>query len=115
MLDFVQYFAFIVALILTIGETVIVVRTTKYWPLSMDDYVACALLIYSACTLEQSLSQLLMLMTWAFMIGNLYAMLFTRLEPQGGSRERLGALTVMLLLSLVGAISTLILIVNINS
>lgn len=86
------------------------IRTNKYWPLSVDDYLACALLVYSACTLEQTLSQLLMLVAWSFMSGNLYAMLFTRMDPQGGSRERLGALTLMLLLSLVGAVSTLILI-----
>jgi len=112
MLDFVQYFAFIVAAILTLGETVVLLRTNKYWPLSVDDYFACALLVYSACTIEQTLSQLLMLMAWSLMAGNLYAMLFTRLDPQGGSRERLGALTLLLLTSLVGAVSTLLLIVN---
>jgi hypothetical protein len=106
--NFLPCYALGIAALLTIGETLVVLRTNKYWPLSLDDYLACGLLTYSALTFDQPLSPLLMLMTWGFMSGNLYAMLFTRMDPDGGSRERLPALALMLILSLVGATATLI-------
>lgn len=110
MLDFLFVLALLVSVILAIGETLILVKTDKYWPLSLDDYLACALLTYSALTLEQTSSQFLMLATWSMMAGNLYAMLFTRMDPKGGSRERLGALTALLVCSVTGAASTFFLI-----
>lgn len=110
-MEILKYYALIVATILTLGETLILIRTDKYWPLSVDDYLVCALLFFTALTLDQTLSQLLMLMAWVFMVGNLYAMLFTRLDPRGGSRERLGALAVMLLLGLGGSGATLTLLI----
>ncbi len=106
MTSLLPYYALGVAILLTIGETLVVIRTNKYWPLSLDDYLACALLIYTALTFEQGSSQILMLIAWALMSGNLYAMLFTRMDPNGGTRERLGALTVMLALSLTGIVAT---------
>ncbi|GAA5314882.1 MAG: hypothetical protein AseanaTS_00860 [Candidatus Pelagadaptatus aseana] len=105
-------YALCVATLLTFGETLVVIRTRKYWPLSLDDYLACALLAYCALTFEQPASQLLMLIAWAFMSGNLYAMLFTRMDPNGGSRERLPALSIMLLLSLIGILINAIVILN---
>ena len=112
MVDFLMIFAFVVAAVLVIGETMVLVKTDKYWPLSVDDYVACALLIYTGLTLEQSTSQYLMLATWSLMAGNLYAMLFTRMDPNGGTRERLGALAALLCSSLVGAVSTFLVITS---
>ncbi len=79
-----------------------VIKTNKYWPLSLDDYAVCGLLIYAALTMDQHLSLLIMIAAWCFMLGNLYAMLFTRMDPNGGSRERLGALALMLGLGLIG-------------
>lgn len=112
MTTFLPYYALAVAVLLTIGETLVVIRTTKYWPLSLDDYLACALLAYSALTFEQAASPLLMLIAWAFMSGNLYAMLFTRMDPNGGTRERLGALALLLVLSLTGIAATAIHLLN---
>ncbi len=112
MIDVLMGFALFVALILAIGETVVLVKTDKFWPLSVDDYVACALLTYSALTLEQVTSQYLMLATWSLMTGNLYAMLFTRMDPNGGTRERLGALTALLSSSLAGAVCTFLVITS---
>lgn len=109
---YLPYYALLVAAVLIIGETLVVIRTNKYWPLSLDDYLACGLLIYSSLTLEQLLSQLLMLLTWGFMAGNLYAMLFTRMDPDGGSRERLAALAIMMCLSLLGAVATVTVLLN---
>ena len=106
-MEFLKYYALVVATLLTIGETLILIRTDKYWPLSLDDYLVCAVLFYSALTLDHPMSQVLMLIAWGFMVGNLYAMLFTRLDPNGGSRERLGALGLMLALGAGGTAATL--------
>lgn len=106
-MDPLAIFALAIAIFLTIGETLVVVKTEKYWPLSVDDYVVCALLAYSALTFEQALSPLIMLCAWLFMAGNLYAMLFTRMDPNGGTRERLGALTGLLLCALLGGALTI--------
>lgn len=105
-------YAIVVAAILIIGETLILIRTDKYLPLSIDDYFSCGLLIISAFFFESALSVILMLCAWAFMVGNLYAMLFTRLDPQTGTRERIPALLVLLgaaSLGLVATIATLLL------
>lgn len=112
MIDFLFGLALLVSVILAIGETLVLVKTDKYWPLSVDDYIACALLAHSALTLEQTSSQVLMLATWSMMAGNLYAMLFTRMDPNGGTRERLGALAALLISSVIGAASTFILIIS---
>jgi hypothetical protein len=107
-----SYYALAFSAVLIIGETLIVLRTKKYWPLSLDDYLVCGALIWTALNLESLPMIIGMLIAWAFSAGNLYAMLFTRMDPQGGSRERLGALTVMLLLSIIGAIMTALLLIQ---
>ena len=109
---FIPVYALCIAVILTVGETLVLVKTDKYWPLSADDYVVCAVLAYTASTFETLLSQLLMLLAWAFMAGNLYAMLFTRMDPVTGTRDRLAALSVLLAASVGGAILTLLFLIN---
>lgn len=101
------YLAIVTAVVLSIGETLILIKTDKYWPLSVDDYLVCIGLAYSALTFENFLSPFIMLISWCFMAGNLYAMLFTRLDPNGGTRERLAALSVLLIVSVVGTLLTL--------
>jgi len=105
-MDTLGYYTLAVATLLIIGETLVVIKTNKYWPLSLDDYAVCGLLLYGAFTMDQHLSLLIMIGAWCFMLGNLYAMLFTRMDPNGGSRERLGALTLMLVLGLIGLVAT---------
>ena len=94
--------AFGVAAFLTIGETLVLIKTDKYWPLSLDDYLVCGLLFYSALTFENYSSLIVMIVAWALMAGNLYAMLFTRLDPKTGTRERIPALAVLLVLAVLG-------------
>lgn len=103
MTDFLFYFALFIAIVLTIGETLVLVKTDKYWPLSVDDYAVCGLLAFSAFNLDSGFGLALMLLAWSFMAGNLYAMLFTRMDPHGGTRERLGALAVLMVCALIGA------------
>jgi len=45
------------------------------------------------------------------MAGNLYAMLFTRMDPKTGTRERLGALTVLLVAALLGIVMSVTVLV----
>lgn len=112
MLDVLFYFALVVAVVLTIGETLVLVKTDKYWPLSLDDYAVCGLLAFSAFNLSEVYGLVLMLLAWAFMAGNLYAMLFTRMDPNGGTRERLGALAVLLLCAIAGGAMTALELIN---
>ena len=37
---FLTLYSAICALALFIGETLVVIKTNKYWPLSLDDYIA---------------------------------------------------------------------------
>jgi hypothetical protein len=111
-MEAVAIFALCISAFLTIGETLVLIKTDKYWPLSLDDYAVCALLAYTALTLSNPLSPLLMLIAWTFMAGNLYAMLFTRMDPNGGTRERLGALTILMLCAFGGIALTLQLIIE---
>lgn len=106
MLECARYLALVTACLLIVGETLVLLRTNKYWPLSVDDYLACTVLLYAALTLEHPNSQLLMLLAWSFMAGNLYAMLFTRLDPVSGTRERVVAVGVLLIASLSGTAIT---------
>ncbi|KZK88595.1 hypothetical protein PsAD46_02553 [Pseudovibrio sp. Ad46] len=99
-------YAVVLAVILSVGETLILIRTDKYWPLSIDDYLACSLLIFSALIFESAVGVALMLCAWAFMSGNLYAMLFTRLDPQTGTRERIPALSILLGAVSIGLVAT---------
>ncbi|MFS8184415.1 hypothetical protein ACMG4P_23070 [Pseudovibrio denitrificans] len=99
-------YAIVLAAILCVGETLILVRTNKYWPLSIDDYLACGALIISALIFESAAGVVLMLCAWAFMTGNLYAMLFTRLDPHTGTRERIPALSVLLGATSLGLVAT---------
>jgi len=105
-MDILGYYTLAVAILLIIGETLIVIKTDKYWPLSLDDYAVCGILLYGAFNMEQNHSLLLMIGAWCFMLGNLYAMLFTRMDPNGGSRERLGALVLLLGFGLLGLIAS---------
>lgn len=107
-----MYFSLVAAVLMAIGETLVLVKTDKYWPLSLDDYLVCGALLYCGLTLEQISSQYLLLATWGFMAGNIYAMIFTRMDPNGGTRERLGLLSIMLGGSLVGLLATLSLLLQ---
>jgi hypothetical protein len=103
------------ALLLILGETVVVLRARKFWPLSFDDYAVAALLLVASLWLADPYRLPVLLAAWAFSSGNLYAMLFTRMDPNGGSRERLPVLAVALVASLMGCALTLIEIFNLGA
>ncbi len=103
---FIKGYSLIFALALIIGETLVVLKTNKYWPLSLDDYIAAAALI-AVIILAQSKEKMIMFLPviWSFICGNLYAMLFTRLDPVTGSGERIALLVIALSAALVGLFS----------
>ncbi|CAM3704336.1 hypothetical protein [Parendozoicomonas haliclonae] len=102
------YYTLFCALILAIGETLVVINTEKYWPLSLDDYLAVAALAILAQAAKAKPKWLAMLpAVWTFIIGNLYAMLFTRLDPVTGSGERIGLLIVAIAAAAVGLIGAI--------
>ncbi|MCL6269417.1 hypothetical protein M3P05_05590 [Sansalvadorimonas sp. 2012CJ34-2] len=105
---FVKIYTVIFALVLLIGETLIALNTEKYWPLSLDDFVVAILLIVTAKISWDKTIHWFMPVLWAFACGNLYAMLFTRLDPVTGSGERIGLVTIALLAAAIGLAGSLI-------
>ncbi|MGI9283389.1 MAG: hypothetical protein ACR2PX_27675 [Endozoicomonas sp.] len=105
---FTRGFALLFAVALIIGETLVVLKTNKYWPLSLDDYLASVALIGMALLGHRMKAQFLLPVVWAFICGNLYAMLFTRLDPVTGSGERIGLLVVALSAAVAGLVSSVI-------
>ena len=91
-------------ILLFIGETAVVLTTDKYWPLSVDDYVAIALLLISLGTLEHLKGQLLQLGTWAYMNGKVYTMIFVQLDPASGPQESILGLAILFATTIPGLI-----------
>lgn len=90
------------AVALAAGETIVALAHGKYWPLSADDYAIAALLLYGRRATRGGGRRTWLVMPWALAAGNLYAMLFTRMDPAGGSGERLALVAVALAASLGG-------------
>ena len=90
------------ALALLVGETLVVIKTNKYWPLSLDDYMAVMALSVSIYIYHKMQNALGLVIVYAYVVGNLYAMLFTRLDPIHGSGERISLLAVALGVAVIG-------------
>ena len=90
----------ILSVLLIIGETVVLSKTDKYWPLSLDDYFAAVCLIVFAWLSNNNRYLQYLVATWAFVLGNMYAMLFNRLDPVYGSGERINLLIAINLIAL---------------
>jgi hypothetical protein len=99
---FLTLYSAICALMLFVGETVVVLKTNKYWPLSLDDYIAVAALIFSIYVYQKTQQALGLIVVYAYVVGNLYAMLFTRLDPIHGSGERIELLIAALSIAAIG-------------
>ena len=90
----------ILSVLLIIGETVVLLKTDKYWPLSLDDYFAATCLIVFAWLSNNSRYLQYLVASWAFVLGNMYAMLFNRLDPVYGCGERINLLIAINLIAL---------------
>ena len=82
----------ILSVLLIIGETIVLLKTDKYWPLSIDDYFAASFLILIAYFSKNNKYIPYLVAGWAFVLGNMYAMLFNRLDPVYGSGDRINLL-----------------------
>lgn len=102
-----RYYNLAFVALLGIGETWVLATTDKYWPLSLDDYAGLAVLLWCTLLLHGAGKYLGCALAYAVMFGNLYAMLFTRLDPLHGSGERIGALIVLLALVACGCLMSL--------
>ena len=102
MTRFLTIYSVICALALLVGETLVVIKTNKYWPLSLDDYIAVMALSVSIYIYHKMQNALGLVIVYAYVVGNLYAMLFTRLDPIHGSGERISLLAVALGVAVIG-------------
>jgi hypothetical protein len=102
-----RYYNLAFVALLGIGETWVLATTDKYWPLSLDDYAGLAVLLWCTLLLQGARRYLGCALAYAVMFGNLYAMLFTRLDPMHGSGERIGALIVLLVFVATGGLMSL--------
>ena len=100
-------YSIVCALALFVGETLVVLNTNKYWPLSLDDYIAVIALMVSIYILNKRNNPLGLIAVYAYVVGNLYAMLFTRLDPVHGSGERTTLLVIALVIAAIGFILSL--------
>lgn len=64
-----------------IGETAFVVNNDKFPPLWIDDYVIAASMLAAVRLWDHPLRPAWVLANYAFLTGNIYAMLFARFEP----------------------------------
>ncbi len=101
--DPLRIYVWVLCTVVVIGESLTLLLTQKYWPQGMDEFAfALTLLVLCARPLDtQRLS--LMFGTWWFLFGSLYTMFFSRLDPHGGTGERLGGLLALMAACLVGA------------
>ena len=105
-------YSIISALALALGETWFVLTTDKYPPLWLDDYFAAAALLAAAYWFGKTYGPALLLASWTFVLGNLYAMLFTRLEPVNPPDRPWALLAVLVLWALASCVVALVLVVR---
>lgn len=102
-----NYYSLAFAIVVIIGETLVMLNTSKPFPLSADDYLAAlALLLFSIRPLTtQRLAGLLA--TWCFAVGGLWVMLIYRIDPAlGGNGERVFVLGGAFVAACIGALWT---------
>jgi hypothetical protein len=101
--DGLRIYTWVLCAIAFVGEAATLALTNKYLPQGMDEFafVACMLVL----TLKPLTPTRLTLMfgAWWFMVGSLYTMFFSRLDPHGGSGERLAGLVIFMAACVIGA------------
>lgn len=101
--DFLALYARTLAAVIVVGEALVLARTDKYWPQGMDEFAFAAALMSLASRPLTEARLSLMLAAWCFLFGSLYTMLFSRLDPHGGSGERLAGLVLLMAACVAGA------------
>jgi len=93
---FLTIYSWVFIVLMSIAETWVLMTTDKYWPLSLDDYAGIAVLIFATIFVSIEKRYLWFIVVYAVLVGNIYAMLFSRLDPIYGSGERIGGLIFIL-------------------
>ena len=104
--DPLRVYVFVLCAVVVTGEALVLATTDKFWPQGMDELAFAAAMLALAARALSPARLMLMLGAWCFLFGSLYTMLFSRLDPHGGSGERLGGLVVLMVACLVGAVWT---------
>lgn len=109
---FFRWYSLASALGMALGETWFVVTTDKYAPLWLDDYCAAIAMLVSVALWRRTYGAALVLASWTFVLGNLYAMLFTRLEPANPADRPWLLLSVLVIWALLSSISALLVMIK---
>lgn len=105
--DYLRIYVWVLCTLVVIGESLTLILTTKYWPQGMDE-LAFSLSLFALTARPLNTKRLtLMFGSFWFLFGSLYTMFFSRLDPNGGTGERLAGLLVLMAACLVGAVWTL--------
>ena len=103
-----RWYSLASALGMAAGETWFVVTTDKYAPLWLDDYFAVIAMLISVYLWRHAYGPALLLASWTFVLGNLYAMLFTRLEPVNPPDRPWILLSVLVIWALISSVAALL-------
>jgi hypothetical protein len=104
--DYLRIYVWVLCTVVVIGESLTLLLTSKYWPQGMDELAfSLSLFVLTARSLTTQRLTLMFGAFW-FLFGSLYTMFFSRLDPNGGTGERLAGLLVLMAACLVGAVWT---------
>ena len=105
---FSRYLAMCFAWVLGIAETWIFLSTDEYWPLSFDDYLAVVLMLWCARIARFQQGIILLSVGWAFVAGNLYALLFSFGHSETNITIQVVAISIGLGISVIGLCASLV-------
>ncbi|MFQ3363905.1 MAG: hypothetical protein ACI883_000876 [Candidatus Azotimanducaceae bacterium] len=102
MIKVLRIYTIVFCVLLFLSETAVLVMTDKFWLFSVDDYIAIIVLLLSLRSLRLLQGQLLQLVTWGYLSGKFYTLIFVRLNPAMDTSEPVLALSVLLIEVLAG-------------
>jgi hypothetical protein len=102
-LDPLRLYCWVLCAVVFAGEAATLLLTDKFWPQGMDEFffAGCLLLISARPLTTQRLT--LIFGVCCFLFGSLYTMFFSRIDPHGGSGERLAGLLILMAACALGA------------
>lgn len=101
--DYLRIYVWVLCTVVVIGESLTLLLTNKYWPQGLDELAfSLALFVLTSRPLDATRLTLMFGSFW-FLFGSLYTMYFSRVDPSGGTGERLAGLLVLMASCLVGS------------
>lgn len=98
------YYSLVFAITLACGEVLVTLKVNKYWPLTLDDFIGVAALLTAIVINLKHSATGYYLAAWAYIAGNIYAVLFMRLDPISGSGERIVLVSIVLGFAVLGCV-----------